>query len=413
MAERQFEKIAINTFANIVSFFIPRSPKRVTCGGWSGTRFCDNSKAMYLFLCENKETLGLGRVTWFTRDKVLLSQLRRDGYDAELIGTLPAFRKCARAKYQFVDVCGGDTERFFSQKAVRVNLWHGMPFKRFGYLCDFASGDIAGAVKANMSHRELGNWNYFYSLTMSENIGKINMQAFGINEKHCVKGPYPRIAYLKGEIGHYLLDSEKQTATKLERLRKSGKRVVAYLPTFRDSKEINAVTVKTVDTLLRWAQENNCCILTKMHAASSERLCGEHELLVNIPSEGDVYNFLGEADVLISDYSSVPFDFMPLGRPLIYYCFDYEYYKNSDRGFMMDFEKNTPGDVVFDESALLESVKNAVDSAEEYISRHSKKMQAVLDFITCDETKELSAAQVQDFWQRIARKKKTEKLERI
>jgi len=412
LAGKHFIKNIINAAADTVSFFIPRSKKRVICGGWSGDRFCDNSKAMFLYLNENKESLGIERVTWQTRNGDLYRQLKRDGFDVQMVNSLPAVLASARSKYHIVDVCGGDIQRIFSGGAVRVNLWHGIPLKRFGRLCGYEDGDIAGAIIDNLKQAELGHWNYFYILTTSGELGATNQQAFGVDEGHCVPGPYPRMAYLRGDIKHYLLDEETQCAEKLSRLRASGKRAVCYLPTFRDSSSMNEVTVDAVKQLTDWAKENNAFIITKMHHASTGKIDSDSELLVNIPSQGDVYNFLDGADVLISDYSSVVFDFMFLGRPIVFYCFDRDYYENSDRGFNLDYEKFTPGDKAEDIQALFESLKKAVDSPEEYAESYADRTKQVLDYIGQAGKYEITAKDVGDFWSRIESKKKTEKVKR-
>ena len=73
-------------------------------------------------------------------------------------------------------------------------------------------------------------------------------------------------------------------------------------------------------------------------------------------SEEDVNKLLHVCDVLITDYSSVIYEFVLLERPILFYAFDEEKY-NAIRGFHWDFEKYAPGKICKDFESLMNALK--------------------------------------------------------
>ena len=64
------------------------------------------------------------------------------------------------------------------------------------------------------------------------------------------------------------------------------------------------------------------------------------------------------SDILITDYSSVMFDYSLLGRPMYFYCYDIEKYKNILRGFYFDFENMSPGPISKTTEELIEDIES-------------------------------------------------------
>ena len=71
-------------------------------------------------------------------------------------------------------------------------------------------------------------------------------------------------------------------------------------------------------------------------------------------------------DSLITDYSSVMFDYANLKRPIIFFTYDIEQYRDSLRGFYFDFEKEAPGPLVVDTEGVIQSIKSLDKINDEY-----------------------------------------------
>jgi CDP-glycerol glycerophosphotransferase len=78
----------------------------------------------------------------------------------------------------------------------------------------------------------------------------------------------------------------------------------------------------------------------------------------DVSSYGDINDLYIAADILVTDYSSVFFDFANLERPIIFYMYDLEHYANEMRGFYLSLDE-LPGPVVKDETALIAEIKAA------------------------------------------------------
>ena len=72
------------------------------------------------------------------------------------------------------------------------------------------------------------------------------------------------------------------------------------------------------------------------------------------------------SDLLITDYSSVFFDFANLKRPILFYPYDLEEYNSIDRGFYIDIYNDLPGPLLFTTEEIIDNVKNIADVKEEY-----------------------------------------------
>lgn len=94
-----------------------------------------------------------------------------------------------------------------------------------------------------------------------------------------------------------------------------------------------------IDSFLDRLNKNNIYLFIKPHPEDKVLASVVHPSIVMIPALEDVYPILKFSDALVTDYSSIFFDYSTLGKPIIFYVFDYEYYKSTDRGIMLDFDK--------------------------------------------------------------------------
>lgn len=352
-------KIWVNSIFSILRLFYIPEEDCVVVGGWFGNRFADNSKAMYLYLTKNKEQLGLKRVVFATRNKQIYKELRERKYDVVKINTKESFNVHMKAKYHILDDAPADIQAECSVGTVRINLWHGFPLKMIiNYTLPYVycMDDAIAATKKNL---KLGKWNNAYNLVMSDKQLEIHRYAFGLPDSHMIKGGYPRVAYLQGEIEAFLLETEKQCYDKLKRIHENGKYIVGYFPTFRDDEKKNVKCYKDIIEISEKLQDEEIYIVSKMHFASDVQYQDIQVYnFINLPPEADVYNFLLDIDVMVTDYSSIYFDYLLLNKPIIFYCFDLEYYINMDRGFLFDYGKMTPGIKVYDKNELYISLIN-------------------------------------------------------
>lgn len=373
---KRIVKKIVNYFFRFISFFIRRSNKIVIFGGWFGNRFADNSKALFLFMSQNKKELALEKVIYTTKNAKIVNELKGSGYDALYVGSLLSLKYHLKAGYHVVDMGGKDLLRNTSCDATRVNLWHGFPLKKIGYYTTNPDFSLENAIEHNNHQEELGYWNKVYNLVVSEKHKQLQQHAFGLDEEKMIIGIYPRIAYMLGIIDKFYLKSEIDAKDKIEHLLKSKKKIVGYFPTFRDDSKMNQKCFSLPNDITDFLNSEDAYLITKMHFASDAQLIKGNERVINLLPESDVYNFLYYLDILITDYSSIYFDFLIFNKPIIFYCFDLDYYINKDRGFLIDYETFAPGDKVYSVNELKEALKIVIIDSNSYLNKYEKEYTA-------------------------------------
>jgi CDP-glycerol glycerophosphotransferase len=94
--------------------------------------------------------------------------------------------------------------------------------------------------------------------------------------------------------------------------------------------------------------------------------------VVDVSTYPDVHELYLAADVLVTDYSSVMFDFAVTGKPMVYYTYDLEAYRDSLRGFYFDLEPIAPGPLVRTQPELVEALHHLPSITDAYADRYAE-----------------------------------------
>ncbi len=103
-------------------------------------------------------------------------------------------------------------------------------------------------------------------------------------------------------------------------------------------------------------------LLLRPHAHVREPLTGTGDgFAIDCADYPDVQELLLIADVLVTDYSSILFDFAVTGRPVLFFTYDLAHYRDGLRGFAFDFEAQAPGPLLDDSAALVTALRALAD----------------------------------------------------
>lgn len=119
---------------------------------------------------------------------------------------------------------------------------------------------------------------------------------------------------------------------------------------------------------------NEYILLLRMHVVISNKFRipeGYEDFVMNVSNYSDIQELYLISDILITDYSSVMFDFANTGRPILYYTYDLEDYRDNIRGFYMDFEREAPGPFLKTTEDIIESITNIDELNMQYKKRYS------------------------------------------
>ncbi|GIL35473.1 CDP-glycerol glycerophosphotransferase family protein [Phycicoccus sp. DTK01] len=226
-----------------------------------------------------------------------------------------------------------------------VQTWHGTPLKRMLHDLDAVVGRDAGYV--GRVDRMIGDWSVLLS------PGPWATERFRSAFRY--DGPVIEQGYPRNDV---LVTAPQERAAAVRRrlgLARS-KKVLVYAPTFRDDQRSGNRFTFTVpvdlDALVRLVGEEYE-VLVRLHPVVRGKVrlpWGVHETGAGFEMD----DLLAAADVLVTDYSSVMFDYSVLGRPMVFFVPDLDHYRDSLRGFYLDFEQEAPGPLVRTTAELAE-----------------------------------------------------------
>lgn len=256
-----------------------------------------------------------------------------------------------------------------------IQLWHaGVGFKSVG-LCRFGQN---GSPLLDNAHRQ-----YDYAIVGSTALKKIYAEVFGIEEDALIPTGLPRIdKVIDKEENQKKIDAFREAHPEL-----AGRKLILFAPTFRG---VGALTATYPYEKLDMKQIYDMCgdeyvFIFKMHPFIKEKPAIPEEYsdrIIDMSGMGDINDLLPVIDILITDYSSVIYEFSLFRRPMLFFAYDRDSYA-AIRGFQSDYEDFAPGKIcsTFDE---VEQAIRDKDFEVEKVDRFVKENFDYLDSGACD-----------------------------
>ena len=344
-----------------LSFLMPRSKRIWVLGSTFGKRFADNPKYFFLYLNQYR-TIQI-RAVWISKEKEVIKQLRDNQLEGYYLYSLKGIWFSLRSKVYLYDNYSKDICFPLSGGALKINLWHGIPLKKIqkDNRFDHVRNPKSRWAKMRWWLRRISDEKPSdYVLATSEFLRAFFESAFGT--KHVIVSGYPRNDNLNSvRIQNVVTDQEKEMMEYVN-LQKKECRIVFYLPTFRNS-EADFFNVIDANRLLAFLGQEKILFIVKLHPKSKvkekfKRLNGNHILVID--PVWDPYPVLSLTDVLVTDYSSVYFDFLLTGKQVIFFPYDLKEYLRDTREMYFDYEEFTPGVKAYDQDELEAAILHPV-----------------------------------------------------
>ncbi|MFC1433173.1 CDP-glycerol glycerophosphotransferase family protein [Streptacidiphilus sp. N1-3] len=244
---------------------------------------------------------------------------------------------------------------------VLVQTWHGTPLKKIAH--DIGAVQFADPKYLDKVAEETPNWSFLVSPNRFST--PIFRRAFQF-EGEILESGYPRNDLL------YAVDPAERIKKIRERIGlPEGKKVVLYAPTWRDDQFYGQGRYKFDFRIeLKEAAEalaEDHVLLVRKHSNIVDSVPGAGDGFVfDVSSYPEIAELFLISDVLVTDYSSLMFDFAHTGRPMLFFTYDLDHYRDNLRGFYFDFEERAPGPLIDNSSDLVEAVRDVDRVAEEY-----------------------------------------------
>ena len=254
------------------------------------------------------------------------------------------------------------------EEQVFLETWHGTPLKRLVF--DQEEVTSASPKYKQQFYRQRKDWDFLVS---ANPFSTKTFRSCFLYEGEMLEYGYPRNDILywpnKDEIAQQL--KEKLGIPK-------DKKTILYAPTWRDDQHYGSGQYKfelALDLkLMKESLQDDYVVLLRTHHYISDHIdvSGLGDFVINLSSYDDISEIYLISDICITDYSSVFFDYANLKRPILFYTYDFDKYKNQLRGFYIDMNTEVPGPLLYTSEQVVQAIEDIDEITEEYKERYDQ-----------------------------------------
>ena len=335
----------------LCSRLMPRNRDLIVFGTHTSS-FSGNIKSLFL----NRST-SLYRKVFISDNNKLIEQLSAQGYEIYYKFSLKGIWYSLRVGTYVYSGFPSDINFWLSGGAKYVNVWHGTPIKKIER--DVTTGKYSLRNK----------YEWIFKILKPHLLAKPDVllassafeekqfcSAFGVTEDIIVRAFPPRLESLRGE---------NTSNTKLL--------TVLYAPTWRDDHSFSFTDYVDLDSFNTFLQKNSMIFKIKLHPSDkSTKIQDVYSNISMINQTEDVYDYLKEMHVLVSDYSSMVFESLYLSKPVVLFCPDYDSYQKNSREFYINPCTELPVEVSYGQKELEKKLLLALESGTSVVSKNSE-----------------------------------------
>jgi len=255
------------------------------------------------------------------------------------------------------------------EETILLSTWHGTPLKRLVF-------DMDDVHSANPKYKETvfkqtRGWDYL----ISDNPFSTDtfQSCFLFDREKIIETGYPANDPMYAPNREELANKIRKKLSIPE-----NKKVILYAPTWRDDQFYDkgqyGFDLDLDINRLKKEFGEEYVLLLRLHYFIVDQL--DLSQYGDFTRDGSSYDDITDlyliSDILITDYSSVFFDYANLKRPILYYTYDIEKYRDVLRGFYLDMEKDLPGPLLLTNDDVVDAIKNIEQIAEQYKDRYEE-----------------------------------------
>lgn len=250
----------------------------------------------------------------------------------------------ATAKY-LVNNVNFPNEYVKREGQIEIQTMHGTPLKTFGL-------DVTEELPNEDSRKRYieknSRWNYL--VVQGKFMEEKAYDCFGY-KKEILKTGYPRTDILFSQDKERALSIKKKLGLPLD------KKVILYAPTWRVRGNFH-MQLDLEKMKREFADEYILLIRLHYFSPVSENMTIDNTFTFDLQPYRSIEDLYQISDLLITDYSSAMFDYALLGKPMLFFIYDLEEYRDRLRGIYVDIEKEAPGPIVFDTDEVIFAIRN-------------------------------------------------------
>ena len=324
---------------------LPMNKKRVIFESMWGSKYSCNPRYLYEYIDENYPDW---ECVWSMTDEH--TPIKGNGKRVRRF-SLKYFYYLATSKF-FVNNVNFADHYAKRPGQIEIQTMHGTPLKTLGL---DVPGDFPTKKREENFIRKCGHWNYL--TVQSDFVAEISKRCFLFKEKFLKYG-YPRTDIL------YTKNNETDIRKLKEKLGiPLDKKVILYAPTWRLKNKFDMML--DLESLKKSLSDEYVLILRLHHfSAKGWKQPPQDDFVYDLTDYDSIEEIYLISDIMITDYSSVMFDYAILNRPIILFAYDLDEYREKLRGLYVDIEDNAPGPILY----TSQEVENAILNIDETIA---------------------------------------------
>ena len=340
---------------------IPTHKKTVLFIAFHGRGYSDNPRAIYEYMRQQdqfKDYRFIWAIKHHKKKNITIENAKVIEYFS-----IPYFFYLARSQYWIAN-CKLPMYVLKKKNQIYLQTWHGTPLKKLAFDIEVPEGTTfyRSGMNEEMMHETYAQdvKKYNYMISPSAFTTEVFQSAFRINRERLIETGYPRNDFLTNYTEEDVLNIKKKLGIPLD------KKVLLYAPTWRDNSYITkGYTFKLEVHFDKWQKilGDKYVIVFKPHylIVNDFDIDQYQGFVYFVEANEDISNLYIIADALVTDYSSVFFDYAILKRPIYFYMYELIHDRDELRGFYLDIYHDLPGDIIEDENQLLEEIKKGYD----------------------------------------------------
>lgn len=326
---------------------LPIRKNYVVFEGWWGEKYHCNPKYLYEYINRNHPEY---KCIWLLNDNFIPTngnaiRIRRK--------SLKYYYYLAVSHY-FVNNVNFNDEYVKRPKQIEIQTMHGTPLKTLGL---DVPGELDDPILRENFIKRCDRWNYL--IVQSQKASEITSSCYAF-KKAFLRTGYPRndILFEKNNSKDIALLKEKMGIP-------TDKKVIMYAPTWR-KRNYFEMKLDLDDMKATFGDEYILILRIHPFAYSGFDKSMLNDFVYNFSSYESVEELYLVSDIVITDYSSVMFDYTILNRPIMFFTYDLEEYRDYLRGFNFDFEKEAPGPLLSSYNELKNSLLHIDHVSKQY-----------------------------------------------
>ena len=359
-----------------LAWVVPKQKNLVLFIGNGDGQFRDNVKYLFLHFLRS-DPAGI-EYYFLTENRLVLSELKHSNFPVLFFPRLRTFWKMLRTAVIVVDNFAWikRAKYHFLVRAKKIQLWHGCSIKRLE-LDDPLLKPAPASTIGRILYAAAGRFPTYDLLLSTSRANTQNVFRHSFRYRRIIESGYPRNdVFFRKPDSSDMLGADSKIFPQVAVFKSRGYKVVLYAPTYRDTGdgddflERNALDMEALN---RFGKQQRLVFVFKVHPNRQFDFdFSRSPQILLYQSTADVYPFLPLVDLLLTDYSSIFFDFLHLDKPIVFFPYDYDKYIKADRKLTYDYNWVTPGPKCSNQNDVHQAIVRCLSNQRDDVYRQKR-----------------------------------------